>query len=243
VQSLPLYLKVANEIKDMIYQGTLKPGDMLPSEYELATEFKMSRTTIRKGLSILLSEDYIISVPGKGYFVKEADVDRYILFFNERSCIENYSGQPKLLKVDIIKANNEIAFQLELKKEKRVIIVQWLHYADNRPAAYDVKYLPYDRGKPIVEEEIKYATLPEMFAKHTSLFAINKVLKIITTKPSPEIKKVLQLEENCPVILVEQKLLSQNQSPMGWGQLFIKQDYFNLAAYSSYSNRQEYRGG
>jgi len=94
-----------------------------------------------------------------------------------------------------------------------------------------------------IEEEIKYATLPEMFAKHTSLFAINKVLKIIATKPSPEIKKVLQLEENCPVILVEQKLLSQNQSPMGWGQLFIKYDYFNLAAYSSYSNRQEYRGG
>jgi len=44
---MPLYIKVANEIKDMIYQGTLKPGDMLPSEYELATEFKMSRTTIR----------------------------------------------------------------------------------------------------------------------------------------------------------------------------------------------------
>lgn len=92
MQGPVLYMKVVNKIKEMIQQRILKPGDMLQSENELAMEFKISRTTIRKGMSILLSEGYITSIPGKGYFVREPDIDKYTLFFNEQLCIENRSG-------------------------------------------------------------------------------------------------------------------------------------------------------
>lgn len=109
--------------------------------------------------------------------------------------------------------------------------------------AYDSKYFPYYWGGPIVEGEINYATLPEMFAKHTSLFAINKTLTLRTVNSAeafPEVKKFLQVENNYPLVTVEQKLFDQRQNPIGLGLLFIRYDYFKLEAYSSYVHNLKY---
>ena len=47
IEARKLYQKVANAIGSSILGGTYKPGERLPSERELAMEFKVGRTTIR----------------------------------------------------------------------------------------------------------------------------------------------------------------------------------------------------
>lgn len=183
----PLYMQLVNQIKEKINRGILKPGDMLQSEHQLALEYNVSRTTVRKGLSILFSEGYINPVPGKGYFVKEPAIDSYTLYFNEKNCIESYNNETKLLEVKLINASAELRRELDIK-QKSFVMIRWLIYSDKKPVAYDVKYLPYERGKPIVEKEIRYATFPEMVAKHRSLFLIKKKLKISAPKITPELK-------------------------------------------------------
>jgi ribosomal protein L24E len=37
--------------------------------------------------------------------------------------------------------------------------------------------------------------------------------------------------------MVEQKLFTEKNVPIGWGQLFIRNDYSNLVAISSYSEK------
>ncbi|MGD0153841.1 MAG: GntR family transcriptional regulator [Thermacetogeniaceae bacterium] len=229
---IPLYMHLANQIKEKINRRALKPGDMLPSEHELADEYKASRTTVRKGLSILFSEGFINPVPGKGYFVKEPEIDSYILNFNERGCIENYSDETRLLEVKLVPPG-KLSQQLG-DSNKSFVMIRWLIYSGKKPVAYDVKYLPYDRGKPIVEREIHYATIPEMVAKHQSLFSIKKTLRISAPKATPELKKLLDLESDESVILVEQKLFNAQDKPIGFGQLYMKGEYCNLMAVSSY---------
>jgi GntR family transcriptional regulator len=201
----------------------------------LAEEYDASRTTVRKGLSILFSEGYINPVPGKGYFVKEPEIDSYTLFFDEKSCIENYSDENKLLEVKLVPAAR-LSQQFGDTK-KSFVMIRWLIYADNKPVAYDIKYLPYDKGKPIVEKEIHYATIPEMVAKHRSLFSIKKTLKISAPKATPELKKLLHIVNEESIILVEQRIFSDKNKLIAYGQLFIRGEYCNLVAVSSY--RQE----
>lgn len=232
----PLYLHLANQIKEKINTQALKPGDMLPSEHELAMEYQASRTTVRKGLSILFSEGFINPVPGKGYFVQEPEIDSYTLYFNERGCIENYSDEARLLEVKLAppgKLNQQFG-----ETNKSFVMIRWLIYSDKKPVAYDVKYLPYDRGKPIVEREIRYATIPEMVAKHQSLFSIRKTLRISAPRVTPELKKLLGLGNDESVILVEQKLFNAKDKPIGFGQLYIRGEYCNLVAVSSYRQIQ-----
>jgi GntR family transcriptional repressor for pyruvate dehydrogenase complex len=48
-----VFEQVSNEIKKQIGSGTLKPGDRLPPENELARNFNVSRQTIREAMRIL----------------------------------------------------------------------------------------------------------------------------------------------------------------------------------------------
>lgn len=63
--------KLVREIRGRIRAGTLKPGDMLPSESQLCDEFKVSRGPVRQALAALTRDRMIYRVPGKGSFVSE----------------------------------------------------------------------------------------------------------------------------------------------------------------------------
>jgi len=51
--------EISAEIKRLIFKGILKPGDRLPSETELATQFSVGRQTIREALRLLELSGFI----------------------------------------------------------------------------------------------------------------------------------------------------------------------------------------
>ncbi|MFE7011054.1 GntR family transcriptional regulator [Streptomyces sp. NPDC057651] len=63
------YLQIADEFKQRIRDEELAPGDKLPSESELMTLHKVSRTVARQAISRLREDGYAISHQGKGSFV------------------------------------------------------------------------------------------------------------------------------------------------------------------------------
>ena len=69
VQSERLYEQIVNQIETRINAGDLKVGDKLPSEFELAEQFEVSRTAIREAVKILRQKGLIDILPGKGTFV------------------------------------------------------------------------------------------------------------------------------------------------------------------------------
>jgi GntR family transcriptional regulator, transcriptional repressor for pyruvate dehydrogenase complex len=67
--------EIADQIKDLIYSGTLKPGDRLPSERELAVQFRTGRMAVREALRILEQSGLILIRQGSdgGAFVRDVD--------------------------------------------------------------------------------------------------------------------------------------------------------------------------
>ena len=51
--------EISGEIKRLIFKGILKPGDRLPSETELASQFGVGRQTIREALRLLELSGFI----------------------------------------------------------------------------------------------------------------------------------------------------------------------------------------
>jgi GntR family transcriptional regulator len=66
----PLYRQAQSAIRDAIAARVLKPNDALPPERELAESFAVSRITIRKALSELVSEGVLDTHHGSGTFVR-----------------------------------------------------------------------------------------------------------------------------------------------------------------------------
>ncbi|MFO7814630.1 MAG: GntR family transcriptional regulator [Halanaerobiales bacterium] len=67
---LPKYIKIKNDIEEMINKGDIKPGNKLPTENQLAKEYDVSRHTVRKALNILRQEGILYKKQGVGTFYK-----------------------------------------------------------------------------------------------------------------------------------------------------------------------------
>jgi len=64
-----MYIQIAEQIKKLISEGTLKVGDRLPSERELSIQFNVSRSTVRESLTALEILGLIEVRTGLGTFV------------------------------------------------------------------------------------------------------------------------------------------------------------------------------
>lgn len=69
----PIYEQITSQLKGMIMNGTLKPGDPLPSMRLLAKELRISVITTKRAYEELERDGFITTVVGKGSFVREAD--------------------------------------------------------------------------------------------------------------------------------------------------------------------------
>src|SRR5260370_42198961 len=65
----PLYLRLQERIKAAFESGSLKPLDALPGERDMAQSLNVSRVTVRKALSGLVSAGLLEQRQGSGTFV------------------------------------------------------------------------------------------------------------------------------------------------------------------------------
>ncbi|MDE2297079.1 MAG: GntR family transcriptional regulator, partial [Burkholderiales bacterium] len=65
----PLYQQIKALITRALQDGEWKPGDIIPSEAELASRFGVSQGTVRKAIDELAAENLLIRRQGRGTFV------------------------------------------------------------------------------------------------------------------------------------------------------------------------------
>jgi len=70
VKTKKVYMKIVEQIQDLIKEGKLKPGDKLPPEQILSKEFGTSRPSVREALSALEILGITESRGGKGNFIR-----------------------------------------------------------------------------------------------------------------------------------------------------------------------------
>ena len=71
VQTSRLYEQIVQQIEDSIMKGTLKPGDQLPAERELAEQFGVSRTAVREAVKALREKGLVEAFSGRGTFITD----------------------------------------------------------------------------------------------------------------------------------------------------------------------------
>lgn len=71
----PIYIQLANYIKQEILSGRIKPQEKLPSKRHLANHLGLSLNTIHSSYEQLCAEGYVESQPRRGLFVMQMEED------------------------------------------------------------------------------------------------------------------------------------------------------------------------
>ncbi len=69
---MPLHVRVKQDLARQIEEGTLQPGDLVPSERELCAHYGVSSITVRRALSDLAAEGRLMRQVGVGTFITSA---------------------------------------------------------------------------------------------------------------------------------------------------------------------------
>lgn len=71
----PIYEQIAAQIRDAVATGELAAGEQLPSIRALAAQLRISAITTKRAYQDLEAQGYVTTIPGKGCFVAEQNLD------------------------------------------------------------------------------------------------------------------------------------------------------------------------
>ena len=230
---VPAYYQVAEYLSGEIESGRLKPGEAIPSESQLCERYGISRMTVRQGLNLLGEAGYIHSVPGKGSFVTAPRLDTIAIEFQEGRIEDGRRLEPQLIGVEVIEAEDWLAQKLGMAPGAKVVEFRRLSHLDEKPAAYELKYLPYRKGAPLVEREIRYAAFPALVARCCEKHLVKVRMTLYTGAPPADAAQLLGLPgENGLALVLEQSVLAQDDRVLGWGSTYCVPEAYRLTAES-----------
>ena len=205
-EKVPLWRQIARQIEQDIRSQVLRPGDKLPTEWELTRRFGVNRHTVRRALAALAESGAVRAEQGRGTFVQEGLLDYPITRKTRFSAtIRSQSREPegKLLHVTEEKASGRIAAALELEPGAMVISFQVLRRADGHPISFGTHIFEHARFPTIaaafretqsVTDALQASGVTDFSRQRTSVSA---------RLPSPEEMRVLQVAKSRPLLVTE----------------------------------------
>ncbi|MFA5597285.1 MAG: GntR family transcriptional regulator [Pusillimonas sp.] len=214
----PLYQQIKGLLLQSLDRAEWKPGEVIPSEFELAARFNVSQGTVRKAIDELAADNLLIRRQGKGTFVathSEAKVRFRFLRLTPDD------GQPtvsssQLIDCRRVKAPVDVARLLDLPGADAVVNVRRLLSFDNEPTILDDIWLPGSVFKGLTTESLTRYRGP-LYAFFESEYGVSMVRaeeKIKAVAATATQAELLKVEPASPVLQVERVSYTYGDRPM-----------------------------
>ena len=149
---IPLYFQIAENLKQAIEDGTLKPGDRLDNELDLTERLGVSRPTVRQAVQRLVEQGLVVRRRGLGTVIVAPRILRSVALTSLYDDLSANHRHPAttVLAAREIEADDELAAVLALRAGAEVLSVARLRLADGNPRAIMHNYLPAGllKGRP-----------------------------------------------------------------------------------------------
>ena len=224
-----LYKEIYDSLRGRIFSGEYKPGDMLPSENMLCSSFGVSRETVRKSLKALENEGLISTRNKVGYFVSVPNHSDFTISFTE----EHDGFTTQFLKVRGVRPEESVRKILETDEKLMVIEFSQLTRDKNGvPVAYDVKYVPYERSSPTVENEMRFtiSSVPDLSGVEP--FDYYTTIEVSAVGAPKKVADIMCCAEHTPLLLVERLFVRQDGKKIGYSRQYSRKSFGRLLGVS-----------
>jgi GntR family transcriptional regulator len=152
----PLYQQIKALLTQSLQTGEWKPGELIPSEVELAVRFKVSQGTVRKAIDELAAENLVMRRQGKGTFVSTHHEARAHFRFLKLMPDEGVPHHPEhqIIEVKRLRAPAEVARLLDLKSGDTVVYLKRVLAFDAVPVILEEIWLPGQLFKGLTAERL-----------------------------------------------------------------------------------------
>jgi GntR family transcriptional regulator len=227
----PLYEQVIETVTKALIAGEWKPGDMIPSEFELARRYGVSQGTVRKAIDEMAGRHLLIRRQGKGTFVathQEANWQYRFLRMLPDVGEKNYPAS-QFLGLKTVGAKGEIANALQLKLGEPTVVIKRVLVFDGEPMLLDEIVLQASRV-PGISLDGARAYKGSMYSYFESEFGMRMVRareKIKAVAATASVAKHLNISEGAPLLCVDRVAYTYDNQPVEWRRGLTRTDGYS----------------
>ncbi len=241
----PKYLQIADILRRRVLTQ-MHPGDRLPTEISLSREFGVSRDTIRQALEPLEKERLISRSQGRGSFVAKRPVSRpaeKLTGLVEEFTALGLKTHAKLLRKEVVKADEEVAGYLKLEKDTLIVRIDRLRFLDDKPFAYHVVFLPAEIGARLLPEVLERTPVVYILEK-TFRFVFEEDQQIIEADLADVmLAEHLAVPIGSPMLLMRRLFITEGERPIAYFKSYYRADrYMYTVKLRQPTRRRQVRG-
>lgn len=236
----PLYIQVANVMKEKIKDGLYKQGEQLPKETALANLFQVSRITVRAALDVLSKENIVVKKQGKGTYVtapKKAVMIDSVQGFYSLLIRSGNQATLKLLNTSSCKPPKYVTDALQLSSQTTVSKIERLYIVNHQPIALTESHLFTDLQ--LTTEEAKERTAYGILIERMHYEPTNAKYSITTCLATKQQSELLHIYKNEPLLIVNRVSYCQNGTPLEHTKHYIVPELGELEFHLAKSKRLE----
>jgi GntR family phosphonate transport system transcriptional regulator len=205
-EGVALWRQIATRLQRDIGAGVYLPGGRLPTEAELAQQFRVNRHTVRRALEELSRGGLVRVEQGRGSFVAE-DVLEYAVEprtrFSEWIRRHNMEPSGRLLQLRETAADTHVAASLGIRTGARVVLLERLGLADDRPVSLSEHHFPAARLRGLLDALRSTPSITEALKAVGVSDYLRQQTRVTARLPNPEEAELLRMPRNRPLLVTE----------------------------------------
>lgn len=214
-----------------IARGVYPAESQLPTEKELAERFDVNRHTVRRALAALAQRGLLLVEQGRGSFVVRDAIDYAVgphTRFSENLLRAGKEPATELLRAHEEAASENVARHLKIRPGARVIRLETLGRANDRPISLGRHFFPARRVPDMIAQFERWRSITKAL-QHSGIGEYSRAMTRITARlPTPAEANLLRLSTAAPVLLTESVNIESRGRPIEYGEACFASDRVQL---------------
>ncbi len=228
---IPLYQQVRIDLLNMLQSKRLKPGDMLPSEKDLALAYHVSRQTVRQAIGELAAESLLERTPGRGTTVL-AGRNR-LKFFLDKSFAQQMvemglTPHSEVLRKTPIEIDGASPPSLLSEKGSPALELVRLRFGDDVPIGVQYTTIVTTLCPDLASFDFETESLYNLFLTHYKLPIARIDQSISAVLADAWHKNLLKVPEQSPLLLVITTAYLENSNPIETSTSYYRADKYEF---------------
>jgi GntR family transcriptional regulator len=227
----PLHQQIADQLRQQILAGCLRPGDALPSESALMRQFGVSRGTIRQARAALRADGTIGGSRGRRLSVRGTPLTQPLgELVSFTSWVRSLGKEPggRVIAFTRESASDAAALALSLAPGDAVWRLERVRLADGEPLLIERTIFPEAIGTLLIDVDLNaYSVYEQLAARGVTVSAARHLIDAVTATPADA--ALLQIAPGTALLRVVRQASAADGRPVEWSDDRNRGDAVNFA--------------
>ncbi|MEB0041151.1 MULTISPECIES: GntR family transcriptional regulator [unclassified Pseudomonas] len=217
---LPLYQRLRDQLAQQIANNRWRPGEAIPTEAALSSEYCLSTGTVRKAIDMLVNENILERQQGRGTFIRRPQFQSSLFRFFRFQTVagERQVPESRILSIEPMSAPSAVAQALGLASESPVIRLLRVRLLDAQPVLAEEIWLPRIQFQALLDIDLDQQgpllyPIYEEFCGQVIAYAEETLTADLVSEVHA---RLLQIPVNSPVVVIERLARNYAGQPLEW---------------------------